>query len=495
MRYVLLLTACLGLALSGCIGDADPGGNARDGGSVVVGVPALPTTIDPALASDPGALQALWLVYTPLLTYRHAEGREGTELIAGLARDLPEISDDGLTYRLRLRRGLRYSNGALVRPGDFERAIERVRALASPLAALYAGIESIDADRASGRITITLVTPDPAFSQVLALPSSAPLPRGTPQTERSTRPLPGVGPYRIQEVRPGRRVVLTRVDDFDVPGVSPGHVDRIALVSRGSPEQQTRAVITGSLDVMQEPAPTDLLPEIRSKYRDSYREEARASTIALVPDSRVAPLDDVAVRRAIGESLGGEEVERRFKGLLTTSCTVVPEILSGFQPAGSCPYDDRDDPSDLVSAREQIDEAGAEDAPLRVVPGPGISGAVARDVVRTLRKIGLAARLRAGEGPELRIERIAPLAVHPAAYLEPLALNVFDEQLSDALAGALEDPEEGWGEVDQRIVSEAYAIPLGSELWPSLFSERIDVDNCARSHPVFGVDLSALCLE
>ena len=246
---------------------------------------------------------------------------------------------------------------------------------------------------------------------------------------------------------------------------------------------------------MQEPAPTDLLPEIRSKYRDSYREEARASTIALVPDSRVAPLDDVAVRRAIGEALGGEEVERRFKGLLTTSCTVVPEILSGFQAAGSCPYDDRDDPSDLVSAREQIDEAGAEDAPLRVVPGPGISGAFARDVVRTLRKIGLAARLRSGEGPELRIERIAPLAVHPAAYLEPLALNVFDEQLSDALAGALEDPEEGWGEVDQRIVSEAYAIPLGSELWPSLFSERVDTDNCARSHPVFGVDLSALCLE
>ena len=129
------------------------------------------------------------------------------------------------------------------------------------------------------------------------------------------------------------------------------------------------------------------------------------------------------------------------------------------------------------------------------MPGPGISGAVARDVVRTLRKIGLAARLRSGEGPELRIERIAPLAVHPAAYLEPLALNVFDEQLSDALAGALEDPEEGWGEVDQRIVSEAYAIPLGSELWPSLFSERVDTDNCARSHPVFGVDLSALCLE
>ncbi|MGH3994767.1 MAG: ABC transporter substrate-binding protein, partial [Pseudonocardiaceae bacterium] len=142
-----LAAACLALtlALSGCIAADEPGGDAREGGSIEVGTSAFPARLDPALATDPGALQLLWLVYTPLLTYRHAEGQEGTEPVPGLARARPAVSEDGLTYVLRLRGGLRYSNGTPVRAGDFERAVDRVRALRSPLRRLYAAIASIDA--------------------------------------------------------------------------------------------------------------------------------------------------------------------------------------------------------------------------------------------------------------------------------------------------------------------------------------------------------------
>ena len=45
-------------------------------------------------------MEAIWLAYTPLLTYRHAEGESGLELIPGLASDLPEVSADGRAYRL-----------------------------------------------------------------------------------------------------------------------------------------------------------------------------------------------------------------------------------------------------------------------------------------------------------------------------------------------------------------------------------------------------------
>ena len=44
------------------------------------------------------------MVYTPLLTYRHEEDR-GSELIPGLARDLPRVSADGETYDLQAARG------------------------------------------------------------------------------------------------------------------------------------------------------------------------------------------------------------------------------------------------------------------------------------------------------------------------------------------------------------------------------------------------------
>ena len=73
----------------------------------------------------------MWLVYTPLLTYRHAEGERGSELIPGLAERLPEISADGMTYRLRLREGLKYSDGTAVKASDFEHTVKRLLALGS----------------------------------------------------------------------------------------------------------------------------------------------------------------------------------------------------------------------------------------------------------------------------------------------------------------------------------------------------------------------------
>ena len=45
----------------------------------------------------------LYNIYTPLLTYKHAKGEHGTEVVPGLAKDMPEVSADGKTYKLTLR--------------------------------------------------------------------------------------------------------------------------------------------------------------------------------------------------------------------------------------------------------------------------------------------------------------------------------------------------------------------------------------------------------
>jgi peptide/nickel transport system substrate-binding protein len=488
------------LVLAGCATGSDRAGDAREGGSIAIGASSVPTTLDPSLATDPRALQMLWLVYTPLLTYRRAEGRDGTEPVPGLARDLPKVSEDQLTYTLRLRRGLRYSNGAQVRAGDFERAVNRVRALRSPLAPLYAEIGSIDADRRSETIRVRLTRPDPAFEQVLALPSSAPLPRGTEARDLSAHPPAGLGPYRIAGVHEGRRVVLARTRDFRLADLPAGHVDNIALVSAGSPGRQAQDVIAGQLDVMQEAAPTDLLPEIRSKYRDRYREDPTTSTVALIPDSGAPPFDDPDVRGAVSESLDGEKLVRLYKGLLDSSCNLVPEAVHGHRAIDPCPFGDRDEPADLVSAQERIDESGARHAPVSVRAGPGTPPLVARYVERALRKIGLAATFGSGAGARVRLERVAPLVPHPEAFLERFTRSTFDAQLSEEVAEGIEpsqgvDADDAWASADERIVSQAYAIPVGTELQPTLLSERMDAENCARFDPVFGMDLSSLCLK
>jgi peptide/nickel transport system substrate-binding protein len=420
--------------------------------------------------------------------------------VPGLARALPNVSDDRLTYTLRLRRGLRYSNGAPVRAGDFERAVNRVRGLHSPLAPLYAEIASIDADRRSGTIRVTLTRPDPAFSHILALPSSAPLPRGTEVKDLSSRPPPGLGPYRIADVSRGRRVVLARVRDFHLAELPAGHVDSIALVRASSPALEARAVITGQLDLMQDVAPTDLLPEIRSKYSDRYREDPTASTVALIPDSGTPPFDDPDVRRAVSEALDGQKLVRLYKGLLESSCNFLPEAVEGYRPLDPCPYGDRDEPADLVSAHERIVESAVEGARVGVLAGPGTPPLVARYVVRALRNIGLDATLRGPARARVRLERVAPLVAHPEAFLERVARRTFDAQLSEAVAEGIQpsegqDADDAWASADERVVTEAYAVPLGSERRPTFLSERIDAENCARFHPLFGIDLSSLCLK
>jgi peptide/nickel transport system substrate-binding protein len=491
----VLLAALLWLA--GCIGGGDQGGSARDGGSIGVGVSALPKTLDPALATEPDELQLLWLVHTPLLTYKRTNGREGMQLVPALADNLPEVSEDGLIYRLSLRPGLTYSNGAPVRPGDFERAVDRVRALRSPLARLYDEIVTIEANPKTGAIAITLAQPDPSFPYLLALPSSAPVPRGTPQTDLSRRPPPGMGPYRL--VRSEARVALLRTRGFVLSGVSPGHVDRIILLRPRPPLQQVQAVITGRLDLMQEPAPLDLLPEVRSKYAARYREDTTASSLALVPDTAAPPFDLAAVRHAIGVSLDPQTLTRLYAGLLEPSCNLLPDMVRGYRRLDPCPIGDLDEPPDLPNAKQEIDDAGADGALVSVVADPGVPRAVERNVVQTLRKIGLAVSTRRGAAT-IRVRRFTPLVAHPAAFLEPVASSVFDTDLRDTvdqatLPESAEQGDDAWAAADRLVVEKGYAAPIGSERRPAFLSERLDIENCFRFQPLFGLDLSSLCIS
>ena len=495
MACPVLLAAVLGLA--GCMGGGEESGSARDGGSIGVGVSALPKTLDPALATEPEELQLLWLVHTPLLTYRRASGRDGTQLVPGLAEDMPKVSEDGLTYRLSLRPGLTYSNGAPVRPGDFERAVDRVRALHSPLARLYEDIVTIEANPKTGAIAVTLAQPDPSFPYLLALPAGAPVPRGTPEKDLSSRPPPGVGPYRL--MRSESRVALLRTRGFVLSGVSAGHVDRITLLRPRPPRQQVQAVVTGRLDVMQEQAPVDLLPEVRSKYGARYREDTTATTVALVPDTGAPPFDDPAVRRAVGVSLDPPTLVRLYVGLLEPSCNLLPAVVRGYRRLDPCPIGDLDEPPDLPKAKQQVDDAGAAGASVRVVADPGVPRAVERNIVGTLRKIGLAAST-GRSGATLRVQRVTPLLAHPAAFVEPVAGAVFDTDLRGVIEDATlpESAAEGddaWAAADRIIVESGYAAPLGSERRPAFLSERLDIQNCFRFQPVFGLDLSSLCIR
>ena len=119
-------------------------GEGKKGGSITVAQPSQPDFLDPASAYTVQAWEPMWLVYTPPLTYKHAEGVEGTEIIPGLAEKLPTISDDGKTYEFTIRKGLKYSDGTAVKASDFEHTVKRVLIQESGGSGFFLGIEGAE---------------------------------------------------------------------------------------------------------------------------------------------------------------------------------------------------------------------------------------------------------------------------------------------------------------------------------------------------------------
>ena len=74
-------------------------------------------------------------------------GPEGTRLVPDLALALPAPTDRGRTYTFRLRPGIRYSTGALVRPSDVTHSFERLFQLGGAGAPYYQAISGAAACR------------------------------------------------------------------------------------------------------------------------------------------------------------------------------------------------------------------------------------------------------------------------------------------------------------------------------------------------------------
>ena len=105
--------------------------SAHRGGTLTVAVanPAatyhvgLPKSLDPAYGY--AAWELLTLTNDGLVGYGRSGGADTYKVVPDLALTLPTVTDGGRTYTFQLRPGIRYSTGALVRPADIRRGIER----------------------------------------------------------------------------------------------------------------------------------------------------------------------------------------------------------------------------------------------------------------------------------------------------------------------------------------------------------------------------------
>jgi YVTN family beta-propeller protein len=389
------------------------------------GHPPLPT--DPAVAFYSVTWQMLSMTNDGLVGYRRVPGLAGDQLVPDLATALPAPADGGKTYVFRVRRGIRYSNGQLVRPEDFRRAIERVfminkqegNSAIPPILAGIAGASrcehdsgpcdlerGIVADDAAGTVIFHLTAPDPEFLNKLAFSWAYAIPPGTPDHQVSAAQLPATGPYMTESLVSGHTWTLVRNPRFHEwsrlaqPG---GYPDRIILRLDTPPDQAVADVERGRADVLLAPPP-DAVAQLATHYASQLHSGPLAATIALTLNTRIPPFNRLAARRALNYAIDRNTVIALNGGPLTAqpTCQVLPPTMPGYQPY--CPYTLQPSSGgawtapDLARALRLVRASGTGGDPVTVLDGtfgdPLPAPATGRYIVSVLDQLGYRATLR-----------------------------------------------------------------------------------------------------
>lgn len=554
-RLPVLLAALLAaVALGACGGDDDDeggqegvSGEAKQGGSITISLTSQPDFLDPALSYTVNGWEPMWLVYAPLIGYKHAEGEEGTELIPYAAEALPEVSEDGLTYTLQLREGLKYSDGTPAKASDFERTIQRVLNLESGGSAFYlviegaeeyvegddeeADISGIETNDETGEITITLKERDGAFSNVLAMNFAGLVPGDTPFRNMTEDPPPGLGPYHITESAPNRQFVMEKNPNFNIPDVPEGNVDKITSRIIKSAQRQTQDVISGELDYMQDPPPADLKPEVKQRYSDRYEELVTVSTYYFWMNQKIPPFDDPKAREAVNLGIDKPALARIFAGELQPGCSFLPPGMPGFDEeldVAGCPFGNPNEPPDLEAARAALEESDYDGETITVwTNNDDPSDRVGEAYADMLEQIGFKTDVQILDGgvyfQTIGSERTDNLHTgfanwfqdfpHPSnfmflvdgASIQPTNNqnfgNVDDPEINEILAEANQQPEltdevvSQYQEANRQVVEEFHVAPYGHRKLATFVSERMDFENCTLFHPVYNNDYSSFCLK
>ena len=543
---ILSITAITTFVISGCggpkSGTADTSGAATTGGEINVTMTSFPDYVDPQLSYTVEGWEVLWNTYTPLLTYRHDKGEAGTDVVPGLAKDMPEISPDGKTYKLTLRPNMKYSDGTPIKATDFTYAIKRLFKADSGGSVFYEDIvgatdfaedkadtiSGIVADDATGDITITLDKPNGTFTNVLGLTFAAPVPPSTPLDKDATNnPPPSSGPFMISKVDAPNSLTMERnpqfktVKDAGATEVADAQVDKIIVTQNKNNSAQVTGVEQNQIDYMQSPPDADRLSEVKAKFSDRFRLENSINTYYFWMNNKTAPFNDVRVRQAINYAIDPEALNRVFGGRLHPTQQILPPGMPGYDEFTMYPG------PDMNKAKQLLAEANPADKDITVwtddEPDRKRIGEYYHDL---LNELGFNAQLKVISG-DVYFTTIGNTSTpdldtgfadwfqdfpHPDDFFRPLlngenilptnnnnfsqaSIAANDAKMDELRTGQLtEEARKQYAELDKSYMEQAVWAPYGNEQFATFVSERMDFDK-VYYHLLFAHDYTSFALK
>jgi peptide/nickel transport system substrate-binding protein len=258
-------------------------------------------------------------------------------------------SEDGLTYTFTLREGVTFHSGDPLTAADVKYSIERVTA------------EESRSSRKRSLSTITgIETPDDRTVVITLSARSISLPYNlsyvwvvNDAAGDITSAEDGTGPYTLEEWRRGSALALTRFEDYWGEAPTNGEVifqyftDATAL---------NNALLTNAVDIITSVQSPDSLAQFAGNPQFTVTEGASTTKELLAYNDRVAPFDNVQVRKALARATDKARLLNSIWGEYGT-------LIGSFVPPTDPWYVDLTgvDPYDPESAKELLTEAGYPD--------------------------------------------------------------------------------------------------------------------------------------
>lgn len=343
--------------------DGEAAGEPQDGGSIVLGTSGEPVTFNENYYQDSASADVIKLIHASLL-----ETNEDLELIPLVAKDLPEISEDGLTYTYTLNEGVLFHDGEELTAEDvkFTYDIFINPDYTGPRAGDFDTLESVEVIDPY-TVAFHLSEVDASFdtrSSYGILPEhilgDVPVAELEDYREYNIDNPIGAGPFKFVDYVAGQYLEVEANEDYFT---GRPHLDKVTFRFAADTNAELLMFETGEIDYM-------ILPATEYATAETYDHGRISSTLALRYDyigwnNDRAPFDDPKVRQALTMA-----IDRQL---------IVDEIMDGRGEVAHAPasplswaYPDevREFEYDPEGALELLAEAGWE---------PGADGILEKD--------------------------------------------------------------------------------------------------------------------
>ncbi len=341
------------------------------------------------------------LMIRNLVSYPHIAGPEGNEIVPDLAEDLPEVSEDGLTYTFTLKDGVKFGPPVSreITSKDVEYAFRRIatESVVAQYANYYEGtIKGLEVGEDPGAggiegietpddktIVFTLEKPTGDFLNRLAMPATAPIPEevakcftkaseygrflissagymfeGSEDLDisscKSMKPISGFNPTKAQ--------ILVRNPDYDqaTDEYRENNFARFEHTLNTNTNDLEQKVLNDQSDIIHQPTPQTLRKFVQDPgLKERLHVDPGDRTWYITMNLAEPPFDDIHVRKAANFVMDKEGLQRAWGGPTSGEIAthIVPDTLLNGLLDDYDPYPSENHAGDLEAAKEEMKQS------------------------------------------------------------------------------------------------------------------------------------------